>query len=116
MATLRQVVQFYNRGGNFCRLNSRELDKSIVPLGLSAEQERQLVAFMLSLTDLRVKHRIAPFDHPQLRLAEDGFDTVGRRQIEAVGALGSWQPLEPFLGLDPNDAIFTPVGECTPAQ
>lgn len=116
VATLRQVVQFYNRGGNFCRLNGRELDKSIVPLGLSAAQEQQLVAFMLSLTDARVKHRMAPFDHPELRLAEDGFDTDGKIHIEAVGALGSWQPLQTFLDLDPNDAIFTPIGECTPAQ
>ncbi|HEY0683275.1 MAG TPA: cytochrome c peroxidase [Steroidobacter sp.] len=116
VATLRQVVQFYNRGGNFCRLNARDLDKSIVPLGLSAEQETQLVAFLTSLTDWRVKHRMAPFDHPELRLAEDGFDTTGTRHIEAVGALGSWQPLQPFLELDPNDAIFTPLGECTPAQ
>ena len=26
MATLRQVVQFYNRGGNFCSFNLRDLD------------------------------------------------------------------------------------------
>lgn len=116
VATLRQVVQFYNRGGNFCRLNARELDNSIVPLGLSAAQEQQLVAFLLSLTDWRVKHRAAPFDHPELRVPDDGFATTGTRHIEAVGALGSWQPLRPFLDLDPNDAIFTPVGECTPAQ
>jgi cytochrome c peroxidase len=116
MATLRQVVQFYNRGGNFCRLNSKDLDKSIVPLGLSAEQEQQLVAFLVSLTDVRVKHRMAPFDHPELRVPDDGFDTTGTRHIDAVGALGSWQPLRTFLDLDPNDAIFTPTGECTPAQ
>ena len=116
VATLRQVVQFYNRGGNFCRLNSRDLDKSITPLGLSAVQEEQLVAFLSSLTDFRVKHRMAPFDHPELRVAEDGFDTRGTHHIEAVGALGSWQPLRPFLDLDPNDAIFTPLGECTPSR
>lgn len=116
VATLRQVVQFYNRGGNFCRLNSKDLDKSIVPLGLTAEQEQQLVAFMVSLTDVRVKHRMAPFDHPELRVPDDGFDTTGTRHVAAVGALGSWQPLRPFLDLDPNDAIFTPTGECTPAQ
>lgn len=115
VATLRQVVQFYNRGGNFCRLNSRDLDKSIVPLGLTAQQEQQMVAFLVSLTDIRVKHRMAPFDHPELRVPDDGFDTTGTRHVEAVGALGSWQPLRPFLDLDPNDAIFTPVGECTPA-
>ena len=118
VATLRQVVQFYNRGGNFCRLNGNDLDKSIVPLGLTAEQEQQLVAFLVSLTDLRVKHRMAPFDHPELRVPEDGFatPTSGLRRIDAVGALGSWQPLRTFLDLDPNDAIFTPAGECTPAQ
>jgi hypothetical protein len=85
-------------------------------LGLSAEQEQQLVAFMVSLTDVRVKHRMAPFDHPELRVPDDGFDTTGTRHVAAVGALGSWQPLRPFLDLDPNDAIFTPTGECTPAQ
>jgi cytochrome c peroxidase len=115
VATLRQVVQFYNRGGNFCRLNSADLDKSIVPLALTAQQEQQMVAFLVSLTDFRVKHRMAPFDHPELRVPDDGFDTTGTRHVEAVGALGSWQPLRPFLDLDPNDAIFTPVGECTPA-
>ncbi|MGH8537650.1 MAG: cytochrome-c peroxidase [Gammaproteobacteria bacterium] len=30
MATLRQVVQFYNRGGNFCSFNLRDLDPSVV--------------------------------------------------------------------------------------
>jgi cytochrome c peroxidase len=116
VATLRQVVQFYNRGGNFCRLNVKDLDKSILPLGLTAEQEKQLVAFLLSLTDVRVKHRIAPFDHPELRLVEDGFSTTATRHVEAVGATGSWQPLRTFLDLDPNDAIFTPVGECSPTN
>jgi cytochrome c peroxidase len=116
VATLRQVVQFYNRGGNFCRLNSKDLDKSIVPLGLTAEQEQQLVAFLVSLTDFRVKHRVAPFDHPEIRIPDDGFDITGTRHIEAVGALGSWQPLGTFLDLDPNDPIFTPAGECTPEQ
>lgn len=116
VATLRQVVQFYNRGGNFCRLNGRDLDKSILPLGLSAAQEKQLVAFLVALTDVRVKHRVAPFDHPELRVPDDGFTAVGTRHIEAVGAAGSWQPLRTFLDLDPNDAIFTPVGECTPSE
>lgn len=45
MATLRQVVQFYNRGGNFSRFNLRDMDPSIQPLGLTASQEKHLVAF-----------------------------------------------------------------------
>ena len=43
MATLRQVVDFYNRGGNFANAN---LDSQIRPLGLTAAQEEALVAFM----------------------------------------------------------------------
>jgi cytochrome c peroxidase len=112
MATLRQVVQFYNRGGNFCRFNRRDLDPHITPLGLSEEQEEQLVAFMVSLTDPRVQYQAAPFDHPELRIPEDGLDTVGTRTIKAVGARGASQALGTFLNLDPQDAIFTPSGLC----
>ena len=92
MATLRQVVQFYNRGGNFCSFNLRDLDPSIEPLGLTASQEEQLVAFLVSLTDERVKYRKAPFDHPELRVPDDGLDTFGTRQIKAVGARGPVAP------------------------
>ncbi|MGH8524233.1 MAG: hypothetical protein ACREXY_08465, partial [Gammaproteobacteria bacterium] len=113
MATLRQVVQFYNRGGNFCSFNLRDLDPSIEPLGLTASQEKQLVAFLVSLTDKRVKYRKAPFDHPELRIPDDGLDTSGTRKIKAVGARGSYRPLRTFLHLDPKDAIFTPIGICS---
>ena len=112
MATLRQVVQFYNRGGNFCRFNLRDMDPRITPLGLSAAQEEQLVAFLVSLTDPRVKYQEAPFDHPELRLPEDGLDMFGTRTIKAVGARGSSHALGTFLNLDPQDAIFTPSGLC----
>jgi len=116
MATLRQVVQFYNHGGNFCRFNSRDLAPSIEPLGLNPAQERQLVAFLMSLTDERVRYQVAPFDHPELRIPVDGFDATGTREIEAVGAAGSWTPFQTFLDLDPDDAIFTPAGVCSLAQ
>nr|WP_322644390.1 MULTISPECIES: cytochrome c peroxidase [unclassified Nostoc]MDZ7990484.1 cytochrome c peroxidase [Nostoc sp. DedVER02]MDZ8115824.1 cytochrome c peroxidase [Nostoc sp. DedVER01b] len=56
-ATLEQVVDFYNRGGDFGLLP---------PLGLVEEEKQQLVAFLKSLTDDRVRHEKAPFDHPQL--------------------------------------------------
>jgi hypothetical protein len=112
MATLRQVVQFYNRGGNFCSFNRRDLDPHITPLGLSEEQEEQLVAFLVSLTDPRVKYKADPFDHPELRIPEDGRDTVGTRTLKAVGARGTSQALRTFLNLDPQDAIFTPSGLC----
>jgi len=112
VATLRQVVQFYNRGGNFCSFNASELDPHIQPLGLTARQERQLVAFLVALTDWRVKYQAAPFDHPELRLPADGLDEDGSQSVAAVGAWGSVRGLKPFLDLNPQDAIFTPAGGC----
>lgn len=113
MATLRQVVQFYNRGGNFCHFNLKDLDPSITPLGLSEKQEKQLVAFLVSLTDTRVRYRQAPFDHPELRIPSDGLDSLGMHKIKAVGAQGSHHALRSFLNLNPNDAIFTPTETCS---
>jgi cytochrome c peroxidase len=66
MATLRQVVDFYNRGGNFANAN---LDSQITPLGLTNTQEEALVAFMQGLTDPRVVLQQAPFDHPSICVA-----------------------------------------------
>ncbi len=113
MATLMQVVQFYNRGGNFCDFNLKDLDPDITPLGLTDEQEKQLVAFLVSLTDLRVVFQQAPFDHPELRIPSNGLDTVGTRKIKSVGAYGTWRPLWTFLNLNPYDAIYTPPGICS---
>jgi cytochrome c peroxidase len=64
--TLREVVDFYNRGGDFHDQNINDLDPDVERLGLSDEQKEALVAFMMSLTDERVRFRRAPFDHPQL--------------------------------------------------
>lgn len=112
MATLRQVVQFYNRGGNFCSFNLKDLDPNIKPLGLTDQQEEELVAFLASLTDPRVVYRQAPFDHPELRVPINGANTRGIGRIGAVGKRGSHHPLRTFLNLDPNDPIFTPAGTC----
>ena len=56
--TLEQVIEFYNRGGDFGR--------NLPPLNLSADEKKSLVAFLKGLTDERVRLRKAPFDHPQL--------------------------------------------------
>lgn len=64
--TLREVVDFYNRGGDFRNANIADVDADIVPLGLTTKEKDALVAFMLALTDERVRFRQAPFDHPQL--------------------------------------------------
>ena len=56
---------FYNRGGNF---ENPELDPDIEPLGLTGQEKADLVAFMKSLTDLRVRFSRAPFDHPTITI------------------------------------------------
>ena len=62
--TLREVVQFYNRGGNFCRTNKADLDPDIRGLGMTDKEEEDLVHFLISLTDERVRWFRAPFDGP----------------------------------------------------
>jgi cytochrome c peroxidase len=56
-ATLEQVVDFYNRGGDF---------GGLPVLNLTPEEKQALVAFLKGLTDERVRYQRAPFDHPQL--------------------------------------------------
>jgi len=113
MATLMQVVEFYVRGGNFPQANVDNLNPFIAEIGflqgnLSGKQD--LVAFLLTLTDERVKQEMAPFDHPQL-FVPNGQD-AGQPgmpdqmlEIPAVGAGGrpaaGLPPLQTFLGLDP---------------
>ncbi len=118
MATLMQVVDFYTRGGNFHDENLADLDPFIDTIGsLQGDEADQqaLVDFMLALTDERVRWEQAPFDHPQLFVA-DGHETlidgnpkrarvlVDRvREIPAVGAQGrtaEMGPLKPFLADD----------------
>jgi len=66
-ATLRSVVEFYNRGGNFPKENAANLDANYAgPLGLNDQEMDDLVSFMEALTDPRVAKHAAPFDHPSL--------------------------------------------------
>ena len=60
MATLRQVVDFYTRGGNFDN-NLADLDPAIAPIGQllgEPSQKNDLISFLLALTDQPGKKRI----------------------------------------------------------
>jgi len=76
--TLRQVVDFYVRGGDFPVTNSAHRDFNILNLNaelqsdLSEEDKVALVDYMLEFTDDRVALEKAPFDHPQMILPLDG--------------------------------------------
>jgi cytochrome c peroxidase len=99
-ATLRQVIDFYDDGGNFVNPETGPL---IRPLGLTQDQIAGLVAFLVSLTDDRVRFQKAPFDHPEL-VIPSGQDTSGAdilTSIPAVGAAGTAGSVSRFLNLNP---------------
>ncbi len=109
MATLEQVVDFYNRG------RGDDGGRNAALLGLSDAQKADLVAFLRNgLTDQRVLYEQAPFDHPQLFVPNghpgDQFsaipsnDTNGTPtatdqllEIPAVGRNGVATPQNNFL-------------------
>jgi hypothetical protein len=110
--TLRDVVDFYNRGGDFALNNIDNVDIGIRSLNLTEEQKTSLVLFMQSLTDERVRFERAPFDHPQLfvtnghpgdqnAVTNDGTGQATTTVIElpAVGANGLSTPQPNFLGV-----------------
>jgi hypothetical protein len=69
VASLRQVVDFYVRGGDFHEENIDNLAPlmDVIP-GMDEKKEEALISFLLALTDPRVKNEMAPFDHPELFL------------------------------------------------
>jgi cytochrome c peroxidase len=61
---LSDVIDFYNRGGDF----AQNVAPQIRPLGLTLNQRRQIEEFLaIGLTDPRVDRGLPPFDHPTLR-------------------------------------------------
>jgi hypothetical protein len=85
-------------------VNRDNLDVDITPLGLSEQDILDVTEFLRALTDSRVRHKSAPFDHPSLSIGNGGtpgiFMTLlgvpvldDRLCIPAVGAGGNQQPL-----------------------
>ncbi|NBS17006.1 MAG: conjugal transfer protein [Gammaproteobacteria bacterium] len=63
---LEEVIDFYNRAGNLT--NATHFEAFVFPQGFSDQDKKDLVAFLKSLTDERVRWERAPFDHPELKL------------------------------------------------
>ncbi|MFM8330901.1 MAG: cytochrome C peroxidase, partial [Candidatus Methylumidiphilus sp.] len=110
LATLEQVVEFYARLGNVNNPNKNSFMNSISLT--DPTQRAQLVEFLKTLTDDRVRYERAPFDHPEV-FAPNGHPgnqtaaTAGNPLnpnlakdtllvIPAVGANGSATPILPF--------------------
>lgn len=107
MKSLEEVVDFYNRGGNVT--NRDHFATLVFQQGFPDDGKADLVAFLRSLTDERVRWERAPFDHPELRVPEghENLDSplgTGLAQdrfllIPAVGKQGRTAeqgPLQPF--------------------
>jgi hypothetical protein len=104
--TLRQVVDFYTRGGDFPITNAAHRDFNLVNMNIEVQsnlteaEKVAIVDFLLELTDERNRHDRAPFDHPQVIIPVDGTapdNTLGSGalladprflDIKAVGAAG----------------------------
>jgi cytochrome c peroxidase len=74
--TLDQVVEFYTRGGDFP--GNTELAAAMQPIGNlrgNATRRLEVVEFLKTLTDERVRNEWAPFDHPELVIA-NGVDPL----------------------------------------
>jgi cytochrome c peroxidase len=104
-ATLEQVLELYDHGGDFATPAANpNLAPAIVGLNLTPTQEQDLVAFLLALTDERVRWRKAPFDHPELMVPSGIKPLTGKDAltiIPAIGAAGAPTPLGRFLNLRP---------------
>lgn len=126
MATLRQVVDFYQGAGEYSLVNQDNLDPDILDLRLTAEEKGALVAFLKALTDERVRHERMPFDHPELfvpnghprdelSVTNDGTGNARDAflQIPAVGAGGgpSFTPFEELLILGESAGATIPGTE-----
>ncbi|MFW0754233.1 cytochrome-c peroxidase [Pseudomonas sp. H11T01] len=107
-ATLQQVVEFYNRGGDergkdanntsgfdhpaVNQHNASNLHPDVKPLSLSSTDIDALVKFMeVGLTDPRVAWERAPFDHPELFIPQGELGNENSVTAQATDLSGSTQ-------------------------
>ena len=120
MSTLKQVVEFYNRGGNVRSDNggdtsgsparSSNLDPDITPLGLTEAQQNDLVEFLKALTDERVRWEKAPFDHPQLFVPNGSPGDQNGTTADGTGLQGIDDMFEvPAVGRNGRTPAMGPV-------
>jgi cytochrome c peroxidase len=113
--TLEQVVEFYNRGGDYnSGAELKIMDPDIDLIGFTLQEKMDLVDFLRNgLTDPRTVAQAAPFDHPELTVpfgemvGANGYPVQkdpnhpgqamdGHLQIPAVGKNGG-KPFPTFL-------------------
>jgi cytochrome c peroxidase len=97
--TLDDAVDFYVRGGNFPALaDSPHLDPLIVQIGAlqgpnASTRRANMIAFLKTLTDERVRNQSAPFDHPELVIPNGAPDFIRIPARDASGNVGVTPPV-----------------------
>lgn len=104
LLTLEQVVDFYFRGGNFS--NAHHFATLVFPQTISATEKTDLIAFLKSLTDERVRWERAPFDHPGLKIPHGHKENAGRQDPELAQDLFLNVPA---IGKNGRDAALGPL-------
>jgi cytochrome c peroxidase len=94
-ATLHDVLDFYDRGGDFHANQA----PSLTPRSYTVGQKDALVALLRTLTDPRVAAGIQPFDRPTLG-SQNGrlVESIGQGTVGARGRFQANAPYAPRLG------------------
>ena len=108
MLTLMQTAQFYARHGNYVDLNEGNTDVGQDMVFTSDADNQALVAFMLTLTDERVRWEQAPFDHPQL-FVPNGADVNHPHPVLGAGYASDNYITLPAVGLAGRQALGLPA-------
>lgn len=104
-ATLADVVEFYNRGGDF---DAPNINHTLIrPLNLTAGQKSDLIAYLSRpLTDPRVAAATAPFDRPTLYSESNRVpQTTGSGIAGSGGAVPQVMAIEPPLLGNPSFTV-----------
>ncbi len=102
--TIEDVVEFYNRGGDF---NAPNKDPNVRPRNLTAQQKADLAAFMKRpLTDPRVVAGTPPFDRPALYGESNRIpQIIGSGTAGAGGQIPNVIAIEPPLVGNPSFTV-----------
>jgi cytochrome c peroxidase len=96
LATLADVVEFYNRGGDFT--TAANFNRNLIrPRNLTAQQKADLVEFLgRPLTDPRVANESGPFERPALYTESDRVPV-----ITGTGTAGSGAKVPKAVAVQP---------------
>jgi cytochrome c peroxidase len=100
-SSLEEVVDFYDRGGDF----SDNQDPFIAPIGLSVDEKAALIAYLVTFTDNRVAIAAPPFDRPRLFTEREPEVPVGDGTMGSGGFMPRAVVQQPPSLLNPQFTV-----------